>query len=111
METNLNIGSNAGRDNQMEIGETPVSSLFPFKPIKLSAMDTFLDAVVGNHYGESDKVFQSFEISNNTHEVGVDLMKHIASFARNVFDLMKPIFLYDLRFSNVTSKTEWMNRM
>ena len=39
-----------------------------------------------------------------------DLMEHIAFFARNVFDPSKPIFLYRLQFSNVTSKTEWMNR-
>ena len=36
-------------------------------------------------------------------------MEHSASFARNVFDPSRPIFLYGLCFSNVTSKTEWMN--
>ena len=57
-----------------------------------------------------NKIFQSFEIFDNSHEVGVDLTKHIATFARTSFDASKPIFLYGLRFSNATSKTEWMNR-
>ena len=65
VETTLNIESNVGRDKRMEIDETPGSFLL-FKPIKLSAMDTFLHAVQGN----GDKVFQSFEIFDNTHEVG-----------------------------------------
>ena len=37
-------------------------------------------------------------------------MKQIASFTSNIFDASKPIFLYGLQFSNVTSKVEWMNR-
>ena len=69
--TTSNIESNVGRDNQMEIEETPGSSLFPFKPIKFSAMDTFVDSVEGN----GDEVFQSFEIFDNPNEFGVDLMK------------------------------------
>ena len=36
-ETTLNIDPNVGRDTQMEIEETPRSSLFHFRPIKLSA--------------------------------------------------------------------------
>ena len=58
VETMLNIEGNVGRDNQMEIEETPGSSLFPFTPIKFPAMDTFLDAVEGN----GDKVLRYLTI-------------------------------------------------
>ena len=91
---------------EMEIEETPGSSLFHFRQIKLSAMDIFISKVKGN----GDKVFHSFEIYHNSHEVRVDRMKNIATYARTSFNISKPIMLPGLRFSQVTSKKEWMNR-
>ena len=58
------------RDTQIECEETPGSSLLSFRQLKLSPMDMFLDKVEDN----GDKVFHSFEIYDNAHEVGVDVM-------------------------------------
>ena len=51
-------------------------------------------------------IFNSFEIYNNSHAVGVGLMKDIATFARSSFNVDKPIRLNGLRFSRATSKQE-----
>ena len=91
---------------EMQIEETPGSSLFHFRQIKLSAMDIFIDNVEGN----GAKVFHSFEIYNNSHKVGVHLMENIATGAWTSFDFSKPIMLPGLRFSRVTSKKERLNR-
>ena len=48
VEASLNIDSNIGRDTQMEIEETPGSSLFSYRPIKLLALGIFIDKVAGN---------------------------------------------------------------
>ena len=56
------------------------------------------------------RYFKVLRYSTIPIEVGVDLMKHTAAFAGTSFDTCKPVFLYGLQFSNVTSKTEWVNR-
>ena len=52
----------------------------------------------------------SRSIYDNSHTVGMDLLKEIATFARSSFDFNKPIRLIGLRFTRVTLKQEWMNR-
>ena len=42
-----------------------------FRSLKLSVVDIFFDKFKGT----GDKVFHSFEIKNNSHAVGVELMK------------------------------------
>ena len=55
-------------------------------------------------------VFHSFEIYDNWHSVGKELMKENTMVAKGSLDINKPMMLYRLRFSKVASKTEWMNR-
>ena len=54
------LTSNVGKDAQMEIEDTPGSSL---RSLQLSAVDIFIDKVKGN----GDNVFHSFEIEYETH--------------------------------------------
>ena len=75
-ETSLNIDSNVGRDTQMEI-DTPGLS---FHSLKLSAVDILIDKVEDS----GDNVFHSFEVYDNSHVVGVDLMKAIATLQEAV---------------------------
>ena len=74
----------------MEIEEPGLS----FCSLKLSAVDIFID----KYEGTGDKIFHSFEIYNNAHQVGIDLMKEIATYARSSLDKTKPMMLHSLRF-------------
>ena len=47
-----------------------------------------------------DNVFNSFEIYDNAHAVGMDLMKVIATFTRSGFDFDKPNRLDGLFYSS-----------
>ena len=56
IKTTLNIGANVGGDTHMENEETPGSSSFPYRPIKLSSMDIFIDRIEGH----GNQVFDAF---------------------------------------------------
>ena len=60
----------------MEIEETVGSSLFFYRPIKLLAMDIFIEKLEGN----GNKVFHAFEFYNNAHEVGTGLLKKVLTW-------------------------------
>ena len=64
----------------MDIEDTLGSS---FRSLKLSSVDIFIDKVECN----GDIVFNSFEMYDHSHVVGVDLMKEIVMFARGSFDM------------------------
>ena len=83
---------------------TMVSSL---RALKLLAVEKFVDDCEDS----GDIIFGSFEIHNNTQEVSVDLMKHIATFAKKSLGMSKPIRLPGFTFLRVTQQTKWMHRI
>ena len=87
----LNIEANSGKGTQMEIEESPGSS---FCSLKVSLVDIFID----KNEDTGAKIFHSFEIYDNSHPVGIDLMKEIATYARSSLDITKPMVLHGLWF-------------
>ena len=71
------------------------------RTLKLSNVEKVMDS----YKDTGDMMFAGFDIQDNSHPVSnADVMKDIATFARESLDINKPIYLHGLRFPELLKK-------